>query len=169
MLRCASWIIDINRLKKKKAESIFPKIVSPRHYLQIFRPLEHCSKRCQEMNVWSTSPYNWTTFVMERKFHSPISQPRYVIIGDFDFFFGEFWGTTYKVHRKTPTAYIYFIFYQYFILASVRKLEHSPSLGSGIRPSRLRQPSTHSVSIVRSTALVKSATLESFLVPIAHK
>ena len=74
------------------------------------------------------------------------------------------------LHQKTPiTTYIYFIFYQYFILASVRKLEHSPSLGSGIRPSRLRQPSTHSVSIVRSTALVKSATLESFLVPIAHK
>ena len=74
------------------------------------------------------------------------------------------------LHQKTPiTTYIYFIFCQYFILASVRKLEHSPSLGSGIRPSRLRQPSTHSVSIVRSTALVKSATLESFLVPIAHK
>ena len=74
------------------------------------------------------------------------------------------------LHQKIPiTMYIYFIFYQYFILARVRKLEHSPSLGSGIRPSRLRQPSTHSVSIVRSTALVKSATLESFLVPIAHK
>ena len=111
-----------------------------------------------------TTLFNQTTFVMERKFYIPISQPRYNT-GTWIFF------VNFEVlHQKTPiTTYIYFIFYQYFILASVRKLEHSPSLGSGIRPSRLRQPSTHSVSIVRSTALVKSATLESFLVPIAHK